>query len=123
METILVRTKAELQNAIENKVDEIIVVGSFADKLKKTKKIALLSKVSLAIIMVLAGVGMGTAPLTSGASLYFATAPVAAITGMEVAAIITAVAIGITLIIAVFKNYDEISFEKGKMILRRKNGA
>lgn len=90
-----------------------------ANKLKKASKIMKLSKVGLGVLVSVLGVGVATAPLTGGISA-FAAAPVAAMTGVEIAAIIAASAIGVSLIIATFKDYEEISFEEGKLILRKK---
>jgi len=119
METVIVTTKEELKKAQEQKVDEIIVNGDLANKLKKAKQITKLGATGLAILTAALGVGIVAAPVTGGLSM-FAAAPVAALTGLEIAAIITASALGIALIIAIFKDYEEISFENGKMTLRKK---
>ena len=119
METIIVTTKEELKKAQEEKVENIIVSGDLADKLKKAKQITKLGATGLGILTAALGVGIVAAPITGGISM-FAAAPVAALTGLEIAAIITASALGIALIIALFKDYEEISFEKGKMTLRKK---
>ena len=65
------------------------------------------------------GAATVAAPVTGGIS-YAVAAPVAVMTGVEIAALITASALGIGLIIALFKGYEEISFEKGKLVLRKK---
>lgn len=114
-----VSTREELKAAQEAKVKEIVVVGELAGKLRKAKKVALLGRVALAALAATLGVATFTAPVTGGVS-YLAAAPVAALTGVEIAAIITATALGVSLVIAVFKDYEEISFENGKMTLRRK---
>lgn len=119
MQTITVTTKEELKEAQEEKVQEIIVSGDLADKLKKAKQITKLGATGLGILTAALGFGIVAAPVTGGLSM-FAAAPVAALTGLEIAAIITASALGIALIIAVFKDYEEISFEKGKMTLRKR---
>ena len=49
-----------------------------------------------------------------------AAVPIATLTGLEVGAIITAASIGLAVIIALFKGYEEISYEKGKMVLKKK---
>ncbi len=128
MEPVSVSTKEELKSAMESGVGEIVVQGKLASDLKKTKKIAKLSGAALAAVMALGAVGAGSvalAPATGGVSFFVApaaAAPVAALTGMEIAAIICAVALGVSLIIAVFKDYEEISFdgEKKTMTLRKK---
>ena len=115
MERIIVTTKDELQKAQEQKIENIIVSGDLADKLKKAKQITKLGAIGLGILIV----ALGTAPVTGGLSM-FAAASVATLTGLEIAAIITASALGLALIIALFKGYEEISFEKGKMTLRKR---
>lgn len=119
MEKITVTTKEELKVAQNQKVNEIIVSGELADKLKKAKKITKLGAVGLAALTAVVGAGVVAAPVTGGISMFVASGA-AAITGLEVAAIITASALGIALIIALFKDYEEISFEKGKMTLRKR---
>ncbi|SEM49259.1 hypothetical protein SAMN04487857_102269 [Pseudomonas sp. ok272] len=49
-----------------------------------------------------------------------AAAPVAALTGFEIAAIIAAASLGLGLIIALFKDYEEVSCEPGKLVLKKK---
>lgn len=119
---ITVTTKEELENAKNDGEDQIIVKGELADKLKKSKQVAKLSGAGLAVLTVTLGVATVTAPVTGGLS-YFAAAPVAALTGLEIAAIITASALGITLIIAIFKDYEEIRYSKGELILRKRKGS
>ena len=119
-DTITVTTKDELKNALETKPVQIIVTGDLADKLKKAKKISKLSKVSLAVLTAALGAGAAAIPFTGGLSLAaFAVVP-AASTGLSVAAIITASALGIALILAVYKGYDEIEYRPEKLTLRRK---
>jgi hypothetical protein len=111
-----VSTKSELESAKDSKVDEIIVIGDLANDLKKSKKIAYASAGTIAILTA----AIAATPFTGGLSAI-GLIPVAAMTGFEVAAIIVAVSIGITLIIAVFKDYDEIEYENGRMILKKKS--
>lgn len=115
-----VSTREELKAAQEAKAEETVVVGELAGKLKKAKKVAFLGKVAMGALVATLGAATLTAPVTGGLS-YFAAAPVAALTGMEIAAIIAASALGIALVIAVFKDYDEISYENGKITLKRKS--
>jgi hypothetical protein len=116
---VTVRTKSELEKAKENGAEEIIVKGELADKLKKSKKVAMLSGVGLAALTAALGVATVTAPVTGGLS-YFAVAPVAVLTGLEIAAIITAASLGLGLIIALFLGYEEVSYSKGSLTLRKK---
>ena len=107
-----VRTKAELERAKKDGVELIVVEGELADNLKKTKKVAKLSGASLAALMAAAA----AAPFTFGVTLI----PVAAITGLEIAAIIVALSLGVALIIAVYKDYEEIEYQDGHLVLRKK---
>ncbi len=118
--TVTVTTKQELKEAQESHIENIIVMGELADKIKKAQKITKLGKVGLAVLTTAIGIGVVTAPMTGGLSLL-AAAPVAATTGLGTAAIISASAVGIALILAVYKGYDEISYENGKITFRRKS--
>ncbi|MBE2967659.1 hypothetical protein IMT09_05980 [Burkholderia cepacia] len=116
-----VSTKEQLERAKENKEPEIVIVGELADKFAKSKKIATLSGVALAGIVAVVGLAAIAAPETAGLSLGFAAAPVAAMSGMEIAAIIAAATIGIGLIIAICKDYEEVECGNGKLVLKRKS--
>ncbi|QRN32620.1 hypothetical protein [Pectobacterium brasiliense] len=125
MTEVTVRTKAELKKAKNEKVEIINVEGDLAKNLKKGKKLAIglagVSGVALAAI----GASIVAAPITGGTSLTamsFVSAPaIAAISGYEIAAIIAASAIGLTLIVSIFKDYEEIDASVSNGIkLRRK---
>lgn len=116
----IVKTREELKAAQEAGAAEIVVVGELADKLKKAKKVATLSAAGLAALGAVIGVATVAAPMTGGLS-YMAAVPVAAFTGLEIAAIITASFLGVGLIVAIFSGYEEISFERGSMKLRKKS--
>lgn len=60
-----------------------------------------------------------TIPLTGGGSVLVVSS-LAALSGLDIAVIIAAASIGIALIIAVFRDYEEIEFSNGKMILKLK---
>ena len=67
--------------------------------------------------------GVATAPATGGLSLGFtavSAGTTATITGLEIATIIFISTMGIGLIIALFKEYEEIEFSNGRMVLRKK---
>jgi hypothetical protein len=98
---------------------EIIVEGELANKLKKAKKVTMVRAGTLALLTVVIGATTVMAPVTGGIS-YFAAAPVAAMSGLEIAAIITASSIGLGLLIALFKGYEEVEFSNGKMVLRKR---
>lgn len=117
MTKVVVRTKSELDAARKNKSSMIIIEGELASKVKKSKKIAYAGAGTLATI----GAAIAVAPMSGGLSMFAATG-VAALTGFEIAAIIAACALGIGLIVALFKDYEEIEFD-GKnlrMVLKRK---
>lgn len=107
MSSITVYTKEELQRAMDACATYIIVKGELAEKLQTTKRIATLGPVAIAA---LAAIGVAAVP-TGGASLL-GFLPVAALTGMEVAAIIVAVSLGVAMLIALYKNY-EVKFKAG----------
>lgn len=120
---IIVKTKDELKEAIELKCPEIIAIGDLSKKLKKSKAITKLSKTALRTLTLALGAGVVASPLTGGLSLGIAgvsLAPIATLTGLEIATIVAAAFLGIALIIAVFKDYEEIEYSKGKLVLRRK---
>lgn len=122
MNSQTVTTREELKNAQENGVEEIIIKGELANKLKKAKAITKLGAVGLGVLTAALGASVVAAPVTGGLSLI-AAAPVALLTGLEIAAIIIAAAIGVGLIIALFKEYEEIEFSNGKLVLRKKSKA
>ena len=121
-----VRTKDELQRAYDDKVDEIIVEGKLAKKMKKTQKLRYVAPATLAglggAIAVVAG-GIATAPVTGGMSAIASGSAVLAIsasTGLNAAAVIIAVSVGITLLTHVFKEYDEVEIGYGGACLKLK---
>jgi hypothetical protein len=115
-----VQTKDELKTAKENGAAEIIVIGELAQKLKKSKNIALLGGASIAALTLALGAATIAAPVTGGLS-YFAAAPVAVLTGAEISAIIAVSAVGLALVLAVFKDYEEISYESGRLVLKKRS--
>ena len=114
MHPVTVTTKKELEAAKNAKASEIMVIGKFADDLKKAKKVMTLGKIGL--VMLAAAIGL--APLTGGVSVGVATTA-ATLTGLEISAIIIASAVGLSLVIAVFKGYEEIGYKRGEMVLRK----
>ena len=134
MKTVTVRTTEELKQAKENRVDEIIIIGKLANQLKKAKKITTLSGLSIAALTAAAASIMTipaatvSAPVTGGipmmaSGLAAATTTTAAVTltGMEIATIVFIASAGIIVIIAIFKDYEEIEFSKERMVLRKKS--
>lgn len=117
MSSIIVATKKELESAKEKRYEEIIVTGKLADDLKKSKKIALAGTVTLGVL----AAALASIPFTGGSSFVVGVMPVAAITGFEIAAIIAATSVGLALLIAIFKDYEEISYGNGKLVLKKKS--
>lgn len=113
--SITVTTKSELESARKEKYEEIVVTGKLANELRKSKSIVYASAGALGIVIA----AIAAMPVTGGLS-RFAVAPVAALTGLEISAIIIAASLGISLILAIFKEYEEISYSDGKLILRKK---
>lgn len=117
---VTVRNLDELKKAKKEGEHEIIVQGELAAKLKKASKIAKLSKWTIVALAGVIGVSAMTVPVTGGLSMG-AAASAAALTGLEIASIITASSIGIALILAIFKDYEEVGYsEEGGFILRKK---
>ncbi len=96
-----VTTKTQLKKAQENNVDTIIVAGKLAEKLYKAKKVSKIGKVALVGL----AVSLALTPMTAGLSVAAAT-PIAAAAGLEVSTVIAVSAIGLTLVLAVCKNYS-----------------
>ncbi len=115
MRSITVTTKEELKSAKDNGYENIIVQGTLANDLKKAKKIALAGSVTIGVL----GAALAAIPFTGGLSIV-AAVPIATLTGLEIAAIIIASSLGLALIIALFKDYEEISFEEKKLVLKKK---
>jgi len=116
-----VTTRKELEEAKNNGADEILVTGELADKLKKAQKISTMGKAGLATLTGIIGAAVITAPMTGGLSVAAVAAPAAAMTGVGVAAIIAASALGIALVIALFKDYEEIEYSQGSLKLRKRH--
>ena len=105
---INVSTKETLKFAIDRGYEEIIVEGSLADDLIKTKCIATASPAAIAALVAV----VGLMPVSGGLSMV-AVAPLASLTGFEIAAIITAAAIGLAVVMAVYKDYN-VKIEEDK---------
>ena len=116
MSTVTVKTKEELKKAIASNTNEIIAVGALATNLKKSKKITTLGLVTLPILVA----AMAAIPFTAGLSAVVA-APIAVLTGVEIAVIIAVNYVGIALVIAIYRDYDVvIETPDGTIIFKRK---
>jgi hypothetical protein len=102
MGTVIVRTKKELQNAVESQAEKIVVKGELAEKLNQVLKI---KKSTIPVLVA----PLCCAPFTGGFSV-FAAAPVAVLTGFEIAVILAVFLIGLALIIAICKDFPKIRF-------------
>ena len=99
----------------KNKVQYITIEGELATKVTRAKTVAKASGVSLALLTA----ALAATPFTGGISAL-AAAPVAAMSGFEIAAIIAAASIGLALIIAIYKDYEVIEVGKDKLKLKRR---
>ncbi|CAM8428451.1 MULTISPECIES: hypothetical protein [Enterobacter] len=116
MNQVIVRTKDELERAQKSKAETIRIEGELANKVRKGKTVAKASGVTLAAIAAV----LAATPFTGGLSTM-GLLPVAAYTGFEIATIIAAASIGIALLVAVFKDYEEIEAGDGRLVLRRRS--
>jgi hypothetical protein len=119
---VTVTTKEELEKAKDNNEPEITVVGELATKLIKTKKIATLGSVGITALVGAIGLATIAAPETLGLS-YLALAPVAALTGMEVVAIIAVASLGLGLILSLFKGYEMVEIDSGQVKFKAKKSS
>ncbi|VVE47409.1 hypothetical protein PCO31111_04514 [Pandoraea communis] len=115
MGEVVVRTKSELKEAIEAKIDVIFVEGELVGQLKKSKRIATLGVAGLAAIAALAA----ASPFTMGVSGIVA----AGITGMELSALVFVVAVGVAVLLALFKDYEEIEISMTSAKFKRKSSS
>ena len=111
MEERIVKTKEELKKAVADKVDSIIVEGELAKKVKNGLKIKKASRWALGLL----SAALIAVPFTGGLSLA-AAAPIAALTGLEVALIIAVASLGFAVILKLSEEYEEVEsgfkFEK-----------
>lgn len=102
MSIIEVRTKEELEKAIENKTAKIIVKGELAEKIHKAEAIKSLSKPALIAL----GAAIAATPFTGGISGAVGVAALTATTGMSIVAITAVAFLGIALILSITNGYD-----------------
>ena len=92
-DTQIVRTREELESAVENKVKRISIKGELAEKVNKSLELRTVSKVTIALLtvaLVAIPVAAPMIPMLGG---------IAALTGLEIALIVAVVALGITLVV------------------------
>ncbi|EGT0013082.1 hypothetical protein ACV3T5_07055 [Clostridium perfringens] len=124
MKSIEVTTKNQLKEAVDKNYDEIVVNGELAKKLNKAKNIKKLSGATIGVLAATLSVGAATAPITGGLSLV-AAAPIAALTGADIALIIAVSFVGLALVTSIYKGYDEIEISKNpwKLKLKKKSNC
>ena len=110
--TIVVKTKTELKRALANNTYNFTVTGKLAEDIKKSKKVAKLGKISLALLTASIAAFMAT-PITGGlsgavgAAGFLAASPAIASAGISTSVMFSVVALGgVTIVLALFKDYD-----------------
>ncbi|WP_195245684.1 hypothetical protein [Clostridium celatum] len=120
MNEITVTTKEELEIVIKNNVTNIIIEGDLAENVHKSKAIKELGSVAIGVLTASLVVATVTAP-TTGELAYLAAAPIAISTGVTISTIMALSIFGITIIIALLKDYGEVeySLDPPRVILRK----
>ena len=129
MSEITVKTSDELKRAMDMKYDVINVEGELAEKIKKTESLKKLGTVALRAVVGGIIVAFGAAPITGGLSLpvvsaFAATTAAASGTAISSGTIIAIVAIGASLILTLYKDYDievKVTPDGVKVKLKLKN--
>lgn len=94
----IVFTKKELKEAVKDRIEIITIEGNLAKKIHKTK--------------LFGRYGNKTSKWEGKDSISFSgVSTIAALTGIEIAIIIVAVSVGLGIIIALWKNYEEVGVE------------
>ena len=121
---VVVATKEELAAATQRKAKRIVVTGELASKLETSfKGLRNLSASSLnTLALVLSGAAL-FAPFTGGVSLGAAGTVMGTVGAALTASAIAAIsAIGVALVVAVFKGYDEVKLSGGGIELVLRSG-
>lgn len=100
-ESVTVRTKNQLQVAYDAGMSEIVAEGELAKRLWVGRKVRHVGRWALMAL----GIALAATPFTGGLSLTLA-APIAAITGVEIAVIVAVSFVGLALLIAILKEYE-----------------
>lgn len=116
MSEVVVTTRDELAAATKRREPTILVQGKLADDLRKVRK---LRRLGIGGLIALGGL-IGLTPFTGGLSAALGFSTAAALTGMEISLIIVAACIGISLLIAIFRDYEEVEAEASPKGLRLK---
>lgn len=105
MTTRTVRENEELKEAINEKVDRIIVKGQLAEHLNTAMKIKKVSKWTVGLL----AASLAATPLTGPLSITL-FAPIASLTGLEATFIITVATIGTGLVLLICRDYKKTKF-------------
>lgn len=126
MKEVVVTTKDELEKAVKDGLDKIVVKGELAQKVKATKELQAKGKVAMGAIIATLTAAFALAPVTGGLSMA-AAAPIAATTGLSIAVIMAVFFLGITLVMLVTNGYHikmeakgKINDAEGEIILEKK---
>ncbi|RQS19401.1 hypothetical protein [Burkholderia sp. Bp8998] len=115
MEPVIITTVDELKHAQKSGVAEFLVTGELADKLKKTRTIMTLGPVALAALGAVAVAAIPTGGMSTVGFL-----PIATLTGMEAATIFFIAVIGLTVVLALYKDYDAEFTMKGARFTKKR---
>lgn len=126
MKEVVVTTKDELEKAVKDGLDKIVVRGELAQKVKATKELQAKGKVAMGAIIATLTAAFALTPVTGGLSMA-AAAPIAATTGLSIAVIMAVFFLGITLVMLVTNGYHikmkakgKINDAEGEIILEKK---
>lgn len=99
---IEVRTKEQLEQAVKNQAQRIVVKGELAEKLQRATVIKKLSRPALVVM----GAALAAAPFTGGTSAAAGAVGFSAGAGVGIASMTAVVFLGIALIMSINKGYD-----------------
>lgn len=111
-------TREQLDEAQSLGLPEIELLGDIADKVKAAQQVARLGQTGASIL----GSVLGAA-VVAGLQKPAESKVSAAVekTGASMNSIVASVGLGVGLVMAIFNNYEEIEYQEGKLILRRKS--
>jgi len=116
IKTIL--TREQLDQAQAQGLFEIELLGDIADKVKAAQQVARLGQAGASILGSVLGAAV-VAGLQKPAESKVSKAVEK--TGASMNSIVASVGLGVGLVMAIFSNYEEIEYQEGKLILRRRS--
>src|SRR5699024_8925663 len=116
IKTIL--TREQLDQAQAQGLFEIELLGDIADKEKAAQQVARLGQAGASILGSVLGAAV-VAGLQKPAESKVSKAVEK--TGASMNSIVASVGLGVGLVMAIFSNYEEIEYQEGKLILRRRS--